>query len=290
MFNVFLPFVDDRDCLMLSLLSDFLINNPNKTQYSECKLYAIYGTFPGAIWNGGRSLDHYFPRWSNNHIKKCVNFFNKKNIKIHLTFTNTMLNQSHLSDQYCNEILNIIDNGNDNCVIVASPLLKNYIQKTHPNLKISGSIMAGNHFDIFKQRINEDYDYVVIYPKKEIIEYLKHESQDILNKIEVLLSPSCAHCPIVSKHSDFDSLNNLKQDFKQHYHCYYKDHDIPSNDDLVFAEECLDIGINKFKYSGRGENVYSNLLSSIKRLIKPEYQEETFNYIWNLYINTTELF
>ena len=295
MFNLFLPFTDDRDILMLSIFNDFIINNQDKLKYNDCKLFSVYGTFPGTIWNGGRSLDNYFPKMNKKQIEERIKFFNDKNIKVHLTFTNNMLEMHHLNDQYCNDILSIADNNKDNCVIIGSELLRKYIKENHPNLKLSASITLGNDFDIFKNRLNQNYDYVVCYPKKNILEYLSTLGQSDIDRVEVLLSTSCANCPKVLQHSTFDSINNLNQNFETLYKCYYiSNSPIPLSDkdenSIRPVEQCLDLGINKFKYNGRGENVRINLQSNIKRIVKLEYQEKVFKDLWNIYINSEQLF
>ena len=295
MFNLFLPFTDDRDILMLSIFNDFIINNQDKLKYNNCNLFSVYGTFPGTIWNGGRSLANYFPKMNKKQIEERIKFFNDKNIKVHLTFTNNMLEEQHLNDKYCNDILDIADNNKDNCIIIGSELLKNYIKKNHPNLKLSASITIGNDFNIFKNRLNQDYDYVVCYPKKSILRYLNTLNQSDIERVEVLLSTSCANCPRVLQHSTFDSINNLNQNFETLYKCYYASNpviplDPEDENNIMSVEQCLALGVNKFKYNGRGENVRVNLQNNVERLVKPEYQKEIFEELWKKYINSEQLF
>ena len=65
-------------------------------------------------------------------VKGVTNYFNSKGIPLRFTFTNPMLEKKHLSDKFCNAIMHYADNGM-NEVIVASPLLEEYIRKNYPN-------------------------------------------------------------------------------------------------------------------------------------------------------------
>lgn len=296
MFNLFLPFVDDKDFIMLTLFQDYLKNNPEKLQYKESVIFAEYGTFPRAIWNGGRSLQNYLPKMKPHHIEERIQYLNNQNIHLHLTFTNNLLTPELLSDEYCNMILEILNQYKENCIIVASPLLQKYIRKNYPNLKLAASITCGNSIELFKKEINEDFDYVVGYPKKGILEYVSTLSRYDKERVEILLSSGCANCPWVVKHATFDSVNNLSQDFEKFFKCYYSDPNfkhLPDQwepDFVLSAQDCLDAGINKFKYAGRGENVHINLSVNIEKLIKPEFQKEAFETIWKKYLDSEQLF
>ncbi len=294
MMNLFLPFTDDKDLLLLSIFNDFLINNQSKLLYEDCKIYAIYGTPAGAIWNGGRAMALYLPRWNYNQIRERVNYFNQRNINVHLTFTNNLLESEHLNDNYCNMILDAVDNGHPNCVIVASDILKNYIKETHPGLKLSASIVLGNSLDLVQQRIY-DYDYVVCYKKRNVLDYLNTLPLKFMDKIEVILTECCANCPHPLAHATYDSQSNLKQDFEKLFKCYYDTHEnkklpIENPNALMPIENCFNMGINKFKVSGRGENVRSNLLTWIMLFVKEEYRNEVFEELWKKYITSDQLF
>lgn len=186
-------------------------------------------------------------------------------------------------------ILSALDNGNNNCVIVNSDLLKNYIRKTHPNLKITGSITQGNNLEILQARIDQDYDYLVCYKKQAIINFISSCPQEVIDKIEVMVTESCAQCECPLAHATADSRSNLNQEFYNTFKCYYRDHPTPphpsedSPDFLVALPVCFELGINKFKFSGRGEHVDTNLRTWIRNLIIPEYWDVAFNEVFEEY-------
>lgn len=67
--------------------------------YDNINITSIYGSFPGAIWNGGRltpgNTDY-------NNIKATIAGFNELDVKVRFTFTNCLLEEKHIFDTYCN--------------------------------------------------------------------------------------------------------------------------------------------------------------------------------------------
>ena len=64
--------------------------------------------------------------------------FNSRGIPLRFTFTNPLIEEKHLSDKVCNDILKMADNGM-NEVIVMSPILEQYIRENYPGYKITSS-------------------------------------------------------------------------------------------------------------------------------------------------------
>lgn len=297
MMNLLLPYVDDDDILMALVFQNYIKNNKDKLKYDEdINLYAIYGCPPGAIWNGGRALRHFHPKQTYKQISERINFLNDLGIQVHITFSNNLLKEEHLNDEYCNMILSILDNDKNNCVIVNSDLLKNYIRKTHPNLKITGSITQGNSLEILQERVSQDYDYLVCYKKRGIINFISTLHKKDIDKIEIMVTESCAQCECTLAHSTADSQSNLDQDFYNTFKCYYRSHPTPPYPDLhspnflVPLQQCFELGINKFKFSGRGEHVDNNLKNWILYLISPDYKDIVFDEVFDEYKKQEQLF
>ena len=59
------------------------------------KVASVYGTFPGAIWNGGRAV---FGITSKGDMEKIVSTYNKLNVPVRFTWTNSLLTEKHLND------------------------------------------------------------------------------------------------------------------------------------------------------------------------------------------------
>ena len=84
------------------------------------EIASVYGTFPPAIWNGGRFQYGYCNK---DFIKTVIKAFNDRGIPLRFTFTNPLIEKKHLADDFCNLIMHLADNG-FNEVIVASPVLE----------------------------------------------------------------------------------------------------------------------------------------------------------------------
>ena len=68
------------------------------------KIGSVYGTFPGAIWNGGRAV---FGLAQKKDIISTLNIYNSRNIPVRFTWTNSLLEEKHVYDTYCNLIMNL---------------------------------------------------------------------------------------------------------------------------------------------------------------------------------------
>lgn len=148
---------------------------------------SVYGTFPPAIWNGGR---FQYGQCNKDFIKTVIKNFNDRGIPLRFTFTNPMLEKKHLSDKFCNMIMHYADNGM-NEVIVASPLLEEYIRRNYPNYKITSSTCKRiTEPEKLYDELDKDYHIVVI-------DYDLNNKFDILEKIkdkkkcELLVNACC---------------------------------------------------------------------------------------------------
>ena len=72
------------------------------------RIGSVYGAFPGAIWNGGRVV---FGITGKSEIESILQIYNKRGIPVRFTWTNSLLEEKHLQDTYCNLIMRLADNG-----------------------------------------------------------------------------------------------------------------------------------------------------------------------------------
>jgi hypothetical protein len=208
-----------------------LIKNFVEDKYSNClkfnskgKITVFYGSFPRAIWNGGRTLSFNSVPINKGTVEHTVNFLNDRGIKLRMTFTNSLLEEKHLSDEYCNMILKILDNGFGNGIITASPLLDKYLKENYPNLPRISSITKGGDFETFKEAFYQDYEMIVIYPRNNILEFLQKETTlQERQRIEVMLSSGCGYCPFTKEHYYVESYNNLYQKTEKSFTCYRRE-------------------------------------------------------------------
>lgn len=92
--------------------------------YDNVKIGAIFGTIPGAIWNGGRvELGHM----DDKGFDILKEFHNNTGIPFRWTWTNPTITERELKDSYCNKITAMFEDG-INEVLVNNDLMENYIR------------------------------------------------------------------------------------------------------------------------------------------------------------------
>lgn len=178
------------------VFAEFLKNCP---QYFRdgVEIASVYGAFPQSTWNGGRTQDGFCQK---PFIKSVIKAYNDRGIPLRFTFTNPMIEEKHLHDEFCNMVLQLADNG-FNEVIVFSPLLEEYIRKNYPNYPITSSTCKRiTDADTLIQEVQKDYHIVVI-------DYDFNHNYEVLEKIpdkkkcELLVNACCQpNCPSRAQH------------------------------------------------------------------------------------------
>lgn len=295
--NFFLP-VMEKDTLRLNLIFKEYIKTHQKYLIPDegGKVTAFYGTFPRAIWNGGRTM--LFPKeamLSQDQIESLITYLNDMDLEVRMTFTNMLLRECDLNDEYCNMILKAMDNGFGNRIIVASDILEEYLIKNFPNLKLISSITKGGDFNTFKESYDKKYDMVVIHPKKNILKFLEENtSLEERQHIEVLLKSGCSNCPMTKKHYETESFNNLYPDLAiKNFQCFKSTAAYKTLKVLPEEQVCCDLnelnrlGLYNYKLLGRGQwlTIERIIDTYVDSIIKLEYQEIVKNDILQLYNN-----
>lgn len=256
--------------------------------YEDIKITSIHDSFPGCIWNGGRSIS--FTQLSLSQIKNILLPFFQKGISIRYTFTNSQIEEKHLQDKYCNKILNysILLGKQYNIkigVIVNSEILKNYLYNTYAdNIEIIYSTTLGQISinDMNNKSKNNilvlDYNYNNNF---NLIKKLKYPFN-----IEILATENCVpYCAYRLEHQTNINLYQINTNNNhKHYDCrclnpYHdiaKQHFVPKikmvNKNLI-NKKYLPLNINKIKISGRYEPTEHVIQRYLELLIRPEYQE-----------------
>ena len=162
--------------------------------------------------------------------------YNERGIPLRFTFTNPMIEKKHLSDDFCNMVMHLADNGL-NEVIVFSPLLEEYIRKNYPNYKITSSTCKRiTDGDALIDEVNKDYHIVVI-------DYDLNHEFDILEKIpdkkkcELRVNACCnPGCPIRSEHYEALGIQQIA----------YANH-IKKNRGIPFDAETFQAGYPQYR-------------------------------------------
>ncbi|NLT10270.1 MAG: hypothetical protein GXY08_12340 [Ruminococcus sp.] len=259
------------------------------------EIASFYGVFPPCLWNGGRTQGGMTDK---NFIKNVIKVFNDKGIPLRYTFTNMMLEKKHLSDDRCNMILNLSNNGL-NEAIVASPVLEDYLRRNYPKFKLTSSTCKRlNTEEALLAELEKDYHIVVIdydfnnrfdilekLPRKKDIEFLVNAccEPDCPRRIEHYKSigeQQIAYCEHIKKHPNLP-FDIEKHDPKNFRACPYSQRGIfeirglrthISPDDIW--EKYVPMGFEQFKIEGRTASPLNVLETYMYYMAKPECRDE----------------
>lgn len=219
---------------------------------------SVYGTFPGAIWNGGRAT---FGITSKAEIERIIKTYNEKGIPARFTWTNSLLEEKHLNDTYCNLIMKIADNGM-NQVLVNTEVLERYIREEYPNYPIiSSTTKRITDLETLKNEISKAYYLVVLDYDLNHDESTLKALEPYADKIEILVNEICyPGCKMRQEHYNEQSKMQLEFETRSDFKCpnkatprvFQECMDRPafiSKDDVaMYAER----GFVNFKIVGRG--------------------------------------
>lgn len=243
------------------LMNQVLINLMNK--YPESfrdgyKIGSVYGTFPGAIWNGGRTV---FGVTSKGDIEKIIAAYNSKGVPARFTWTNSLLEEKHVTDTYCNLIMKLADNGM-NQVLVNREVLEDYIRREYPGFKIiSSTTKRMLNIETLNEEIEKDYFLVVLDYDLNHNEEVLSALQPHADKVEILVNEICyPGCKMRQEHYRNQSKAQLEYDPNLPFKCpndskprvfaeCMKRPAFISNEEI---EKYIDRGYVNFKIVGRG--------------------------------------
>jgi collagenase-like PrtC family protease len=237
----------------------------------------VYGTFPGAIWNGGRV---FHGTTNADNIEQTIKGFNDLGVPVRFTFTNCLLEEKHVYDTYCNLIMEKANNGM-NKVLVNSYVLEDYLRNEYPNFKyISSTTKCERSLDAINDACKK-YDLVVTDYRDNVddafLSSLKHK-----DKIEILINANCnPACQRRSQHytdlsarqlgfdnSPFSICSDERKSFYEVLNLYPT---VLRDADMKKFQE---IGFSNFKIEGRTNHNADVIESYVYYMVKPEYRDE----------------
>lgn len=222
------------------------------------KIGSVYGTFPGAIWNGGRSVMGTVRK---EDMEKIIKSYNDRGIPARYTWTNSLLEDKHVYDTYCNVAMKVADNGM-NQVLVNRDCLEEYLRKEYPGFKvISSTTKRMLDLEGLKEELEKDYYLVVLDYDLNHDEAVLEGLQPYADKIEILVNEICyPNCPMRAAHYRDESRLQLEYDTRTDFKC-------PNKSTPRVFEECtkrpafisneqigeyIERGYVNFKIVGRG--------------------------------------
>ncbi len=250
--------------------------------YDWCEIGSVYGAPADCIWGGGRIGDgDYNPG-------KVLALMQEYGISARLTFSNSLLEKRHLSDQKCNQLCAIFEEKNTpgNGVIIHSDLLLDYLKKEYPGFYfVSSTTKVLTDFQKLVEEINrEEFRYVVPdFRLNKSFEKLCTLSEQQKDKVEFLCNECCWFgCKDRKRCYETVSRKNLGENCPEHL-CTapgaeegYRFSKAMENPGFIGIEDIqniyLPMGFSNFKIEGRGLGSALILEFLLYYMTKPEYQ------------------
>ena len=274
--------------ILLNLMKDY----PSKFREGY-KIGSVYGTFPGAIWNGGRAV---FGTAYKGDIDRVIKIYNSRGEPVRFTWTNTLLEEKHNYDTYCNLVMKLADNGK-NQVLVNARTLEEYIRKEYPSFAvISSTTKRLVDVEAIKEELAKNYHLVVLDYDLNHNEDVLKELEPVADKIEILVNEICSpNCPKRAEHYRAESLSQLEFDQATDFKCPHQNAKRGFNESMkrpafISNEEIgsyIDRGYVNFKIVGRGLSPEFLMDSYAYFLAKDEHREFIRNKMTQTLIDLT---
>ena len=222
------------------------------------KVGSVYGTFPGAIWNGGRAV---IGMMQQSQMKQILGTYEKFDTPVRFTWTNSLIGEEHLNDTYCNMIMRLADNGR-NQVLCNSEVLEKYLRDKYPDFEyISSTTKRIKNLDEFIKELDKDFFMAVLDYDLNHDETVLKALEPNASRVEILVDEVCfPNCPKRSAHYETESRQQLEFDRGTPFPCpNFKK--APSFEDakkrpaFISNEQIgsyIDRGFVNFKLVGRG--------------------------------------
>lgn len=260
------------------IIINLMKEHPDKFREGYC-VGSVYGTFPGAIWNGGRFV---YGVSAKRDMEQMIQTYNRFGVPVRFTWTNSLLEEKHVYDTYCNMIMDIANNGK-NQVLVNTKVLEDYLMEKYPNFKyISSTTKRITTLEGMQKELENGYFMVVLdydlNHSEEVLKALEPEA----GRVEILVDEICyPNCPKRTAHYRDESLRQLTFDRGPAFDCPNRK-TVPSfkesmkrpafisNDEIG---SYIDRGYVNFKLVGRGLPQEMLIDSYMYFLVKDEERE-----------------
>ena len=258
--------------------------------YDFCRIGSLYGAPADCLWGGGRV------GFGEDDFEKVLYMMEKYNISARLTFSNSLLEASHLSDPKCNSLCARLEKAGEgrNGVIVHSDLLADYIRKTYPGLYlVSSTTKVLTDFEELRREIDRPEFSCVVpdFRLNKCFDKLKTLNQDRKDKLEFLCNECCAFtCP--DRKACYENVSQKALGLEGPDHICRSPHAgegyrfsrAMKNPAFISVEDIeklyLPMGFSQFKIEGRGLGSALILEFLLYYLTKPDHQMEVREAIY----------
>lgn len=250
--------------------------------YDWCEIGSIYGAPGDCIWGGGRTS------FGEEEPEKVAALMREYGISARLTFSNSLLNERHLSDKKCNGLCAMFEKSGpvQNGIIIYSDLLLRHIRKNYPGFYfVSSTTKVLTEFGQLEAELDrEEFRYVVPdFRLNRELDRLNALSSKRKQKVEFLCN-ECCWFACYDRKNCYENVSRkcLGEDCKEHV-CVspnaargYRFSDSMQNPGFIGIREIQTIyapnGFSNFKIEGRGLGSAIVLEFLLYYLTKPEYQ------------------
>ncbi|MCR5250136.1 MAG: hypothetical protein K6E50_05965 [Lachnospiraceae bacterium] len=240
---------------------------------------SVYGTFPGAIWNGGRTVLGFC---SKNDILRTLKEYEPYKVPLRFTWTNPLITEQEVTDTYCNLIMRLADNG-ENQVLVNSPVLEEFLRYNYPDYRfISSTTKRITDPAALEAEMEKDYFMVVLdydlNHDEEVLKKLEPQAE----RVEILVDEICfPHCPKRAEHYRDEAVKQLEFEIAPPFDCPNRRskksfEDCKTRPAFISEEQIGDYisrGFCNFKLVGRGLPPELVLDSYLYFLVKEDSRE-----------------
>ena len=250
--------------------------------YDWCEIGSIYGAPADCLWGGGRV------GFGEDRPDEAAALMREYEISAHLTFSNSLLREEHLSDSRCNALCALFEKSGavPNGVILSSDLLLRYLQNHYPGLYfISSTTKVLTEFGQLENELNCDAFRLVVpdFRLNKAFDRLNALSDQQKRKVEFLCNECCWFaCPDRKRCYENVSRKNLGEDCPDHVCASpeadrgYRFSDAMKNPGFIGIEDIqkryLPNGFSHFKIEGRSLGSAVVLEFLLYYLTKPEHQ------------------
>lgn len=263
----------------------FVFFNYREFFYDWAAIGSIYGCPAYTVWNSGRVRN----TGTRDTVKIAHKLTQEYGVSARFTFTNSLLEEKHLHDTFCNYLLETFDD-EKNGVILQSDILQKYIAEKFPKYHFISSITKclNKKESLLAELADRRFRFVVTdYNFNNDFESLDLIPQGQRNKVELLVDETCApNCPV--RRLDYESVSKTslycKQDEEKEWKCpdagirpNKKNFSTVKKTKLFIGLEAIQSeyipkGFCNFKIEGRDYGELRLLEEILYYMVKPEFQ------------------
>lgn len=249
--------------------------------YDRCEIGSIYGAPADCIWGGGRA------GYGKNDPREVAALMQEYGISARLTFSNSLLRETHLSDRKCNALCELFsaNRGTQNGVIVHSDLLLRYLKERFPNLYlVSSTTKVLARFEDFRRELErEDFRFVVPdFRLNRRFDELSALPQPLKDKTEFLCNECCSFA-CADRRRCYEAVSRQNLGEPDEHRCAspdaaggYRFSKAMKNPGFIGVSDIRDtylpMGFSQFKIEGRSLGSALVLEFLLHYMTKPEYQ------------------